>query len=63
MLIEVLETTGHMFEGMRFPLPEKGSKLVLGEYDWDVIDVIDQGNGIYTLVDPNFIALVKEVKE
>ena len=62
MLIEVLETTGHMFEGMRFELPPVGTKLVLGEYSWDLIDIVDQGNGIYTLVDPNFIAIVKEVK-
>lgn len=63
MLIEVLNTTGHQFEGLRFNLPVKGSKLVLGEYNWDVINVIDNGDGTYTLVEPNFIALVREVKE
>lgn len=63
MLIEVLDTTGHAFEGLRFPLPEKGTKLVFGDYDWDIIDVIDNGDGTYTLVDPNFVALVKEIKE
>lgn len=62
MLIEVLETTGHMFEGLRFILPTIGSKLVLGDYAWDVIDIIDHGDGTYTMVDPNFIALVREVK-
>lgn len=51
-----------MFEGLRFILPTIGSKLVLGDYDWDVIDIIDHGDGTYTMVDPNFIALVREVK-
>lgn len=63
MLIEVLETTGHHFEGLRFNLPVKGAKLILGECSWDVIDIIDHGDSTYTLVDPNFVALVREVKE
>lgn len=61
MLIEVLETTGHAFEGIRFQMPKIGDKLVLGDYDWDVIDILDNKDGTYTLVDPNFIAIVKYV--
>jgi hypothetical protein len=31
MLIEVLETTGHAFEGIRFDIPSIGERLVLGD--------------------------------
>jgi hypothetical protein len=63
MLIEVLETTGHVFEGIRFDMPSIGDKLVLGDCSWDVVDIVDNRDGTFTLVDPNFIAIVREVKE
>lgn len=63
MLIEVLETTDHRFIGMRYPLPNIGDKLVFEEYNWDIVDIINHNDGTYTIVDPNYVALVREIKE
>lgn len=59
MLVKVIDSTDGKFVGLVAPLPSPGDVFVYGEYEFDIVGVNFQGNGIVVVWNYNYIVKCK----